>query len=96
MENVTVTQEALNRLNHEWHYGSTVGWRDYSYRLTLRLNCSGIPAKREWRTYYDDPGTSRWVVMFPADRFDAAVEIADRLSFPSNSRRTIKGKPVHV
>ena len=88
------TQEALNNLPHEWHYGSTAGWRDYSYRLTMRLNCSGISAKREFRTYYNDPQTARWVVSFPAEHFTRATEIADKLSFPTNHRRTIKGKPV--
>jgi hypothetical protein len=90
----TATTEALNNLPHEWHYGSTTAWRDYSYRLTLRLNCSGIPAKREFRTYYEDPATARWVVTFPATYFDRATQIADGLNFPSNFARTIKGKPV--
>ena len=83
------TQEALNNLPHEWHYGSTAGWRDYSYRLTMRLNCSGISAKREFRTYHNEPQTARWVVSFPAEHFTRATEIADKLSFPTNHRRTI-------
>lgn len=78
----SAVQESLNNMPHEWHYGSNKGWADYSFRLTLRLNCSGIAAKREYRVYHDCPATGRWVVSFPASRFEAATTIADRMEFP--------------
>ena len=90
----SIVSESLQGLNHEWHYGSTAGWRNYSYRLALRLNCSGIAAKREFRTYYGNPSTRRWVVSFPASRWDAAVAIADKLEFPNS--QGIKGKPLTI